>query len=303
MQIYLPIAEISVDLFVLLGVGAGVGFLSGMFGVGGGFLVTPLLIFLGVPPGVAVSTGANTVVASSLSGTLAYWRRNAVDVRMGLLMTGGGAAGVIVGVQLFAILKNRGQIDSFIAISYVVFLSAIGGLMLFEALRAMRHVRAGGAPPRPPRIRFLDALPFKMRFERSGLYESAIPPVVIGFVVGMLASLMGVGGGFLAIPAMLYLLRMPTGVTIGTSLLQVTCVTGLTTVLQAAQNQTVDVLLAVCLIVSGVLGAQAGVRFGQKLPAERLRVALAGLVLLVGVKLAVDLVRTPAELFAILGAT
>ncbi len=299
MQIYLPIAEISVDLFVLLGLGAAVGFLSGMFGVGGGFLMTPLLIFIGVPPAVAVSTEANQIVASSVSGAIAHWRRGAVDIKMGLLLTSGGAVGSFIGVQIFAALRGQGQIDVFISLAYVVFLSVIGGLMLMESMRAVRRVRSGVSAGRPQRIRMLDALPLKTRFPRSGLYESAIPPVIIGVVVGMLAALMGVGGGFIMVPAMIYILRMPTNVVVGTSLFQIMFVTAFTTVLQSVQNQTVDVVLALCLIVGGVIGAQLGARVGARVRGEELRAALALIVLLVGLKLAFDLVNTPSEMFSV----
>ncbi len=303
MEIYLPIAEVSVNLLWLLLLGGGVGFLSGMFGVGGGFLMTPLLIFTGIPPAVAVSTEANQITASSVSGALAHLRRGGVDMKMGSLLVTGGVFGSVLGVQIFGALKDSGQIDVFVSVAYVVFLSAIGGLMLMESLRAMRQRDSGQAPPRPQRTRILDALPLKTKFPRSGLYESAIPPVAIGFLVGLLAALMGVGGGFIMVPAMIYILRMPTNVVVGTSLFQIVFVTAFTTVLQAAQNQTVDVLLAALLIVGGVIGAQLGARFGQKIKGEQLRAGLAILVLLVAAVLVFELVRTPGEMFTMMSPT
>jgi len=302
MQIYLPIAEISVSLFLLLGLGAGVGFLSGMFGVGGGFLMTPLLIFIGVPPAVAVSTEANQIVASSVSGAMAHWRRRAVDIRMGLLLLAGGVVGSAAGVQLFAWLRSLGQIDVVIALAYVVFLGVIGGLMMVESVLTLRRQRRSGAAPRPrKRVRTLaQKLPFRMRFPSSRLYISVIPPILIGAVVGVLAAIMGVGGGFIMVPAMIYLLRMPTNVVVGTSLFQIIFVTALVTVLQATQNHTVDIVLAMCLIIGGVIGAQLGVRAAVRVQAEALRALLAGLVLLVCLKLCWDLVATPAEMFTLL---
>lgn len=307
MQIYLPIAEISVNLFLLLGLGAGVGFLSGMFGVGGGFLMTPLLMFIGVPPAVAVSTEANQIVASSASGALAHWKRRSLDVKMGLLLLAGGVAGSIGGVQLFGYLRGLGQIDLIISLLYVSLLGVIGGLMLVEStgaiLRGRRAARAGTAPTAARRRRgWIDALPLKTRFPSSGLYLSVIPPVVLGFIVGGLAALMGVGGGFIMVPAMIYLLKMPTNVVVGTSLFQILFVTALTTFLQASQNQTVDIVLAMLLIAGGVIGAQLGVRAGRRIKPENLRALLALMVLGVCLKLGWDLVATPEDLFAIMPA-
>lgn len=303
MQIYLPIAELSLNLFLLLGLGLGVGFLSGLFGVGGGFLMTPILIFLGVPPPVAVSTQANQIVASSVSGALAHWRRKTLDVKMGLVLIIGGVFGAVVGVQIFSLLQRMGQIDLVISLCYVLFLGVIGGLMLLESVNAIRRRRRAGPGGRPTKRRkrgVIDALPFKTRFPVSGLYMSVLPPLAIGFLVGVLAALMGVGGGFVMVPAMIYLLRMPTNVVIGTSLFQILFVTALTTVLQAAQNQTVDVVLAGILIVGGVIGAQIGARFVQRVPAEELRAALAILVVSVCLKLAWDLGAPPADLYELI---
>jgi uncharacterized membrane protein YfcA len=303
-QIYLPIAELSLNLFVLLGLGLGVGFLSGLFGVGGGFLMTPILIFLGVPPAVAVSTQANQIVASSVSGALAHWRRKTLDVKMGLVLIIGGVFGSVLGVQLFSLLQRLGQIDLVISLCYVLFLGVIGSLMLVESVNAIRRRRsAGGARPGKRRKRgIIDALPFKTRFPVSGLYMSVLPPLAIGFFVGALAALMGVGGGFVMVPAMIYLLRMPTSVVIGTSLFQILFVTALTTVLQATQNQTVDIVLAAILILGGVVGAQIGARFVQRVPAEELRAALALLVVSVCLKLAWDLGAPPADLYELIEA-
>ncbi|WP_421785636.1 sulfite exporter TauE/SafE family protein [Hyphobacterium sp.] len=306
MQIYLPIAEISVNIFLLLGLGLGIGFLSGMFGVGGGFLMTPLLIFIGVPPAVAVSTEANQIVASSASGAIAHWRRKSLDIKMGLLLLVGGASGSIAGVQLFAFLRSLGQIDLIISLCYVGFLGIIGGLMFIESVGAIRRRNRAEHSAQPVtkrrKRRLIDRLPFKTRFPASGLYLSVIPPIVIGFFVGTLAAIMGVGGGFIMVPAMIYILRMPTSVVVGTSLFQILFVTALTTFLQATQNQTVDLVLALLLIVGGVIGAQLGARAGRRVKAEELRIALALMVLAVCAKLGWDLVATPSDLFAILPA-
>lgn len=305
MQIYLPIAELSVNIFLLLGLGAGVGFLSGMFGVGGGFLMTPLLIFIGVPPAVAVSTEANQIVASSASGALAHWRRRTLDPKMGLLLLAGGSAGSIFGVQLFTFLRGLGQIDLIISLCYVGFLGTIGGLMMYESARTIMRSRQpearreGGMGTRKKRG-WIDTLPFKMRFPRSGLYISVIPPIAIGFFVGTLAAIMGVGGGFVMVPAMIYILRMPTNVVVGTSLFQILFVTALTTFLQATQNQTVDIVLAMLLTVGGVIGAQFGARAGRHVKAEELRALLAAMVLAVCLKLGWDLVVTPSDMFEVL---
>lgn len=306
MQIYLPIAEISVNIFLLLGLGLGVGFLSGMFGVGGGFLMTPLLFFIGIPPAVAVSTQANQIVASSASGAIAHWRRQSLDLKMGVFLLIGGAAGSIGGVQLFSFLRSLGQIDLIISLCYVGFLGVIGGLILIESIGAIRRRARAGHATQPVskrrKRRLIDRLPLKIRFPESGLYLSIIPPIVIGFFVGLLSAIMGVGGGFIMVPAMIYILRMPTNVVIGTSLFQILFVTALITFLQAAQNQTVDIVLSLLLIIGGVIGAQFGARAGRHIKAEELRVALALMVLIVCLKLGWDLVATPADLFTILPA-
>lgn len=299
MQIYLPIAEVSVNAFLLLGLGGLVGILSGMFGVGGGFLLTPLLFFIGIPPAVAVATQSNQIVASSVSGVLAHLRRKTVDLRMGIMLLVGGLIGALVGVWVFTLLKSIGQVDLMVQLCYVVFLGTIGGLMLFESLRAMRRAKSGAPPPKRRRIRWVDALPFKMRFRTSGLYLSVIPPIAVGAGVGILSAVMGVGGGFIMIPAMIYLLGMPTKVVIGTSLFQIIFVTGFITFLHAVSSQTVDIVLALLLLIGGVIGAQIGTRIGVKMKAEQLRVALAALVLIVCLKVALDLLLEPSELYSL----
>ncbi len=299
MDIYLPIAEISVNVFLLLGMGGGVGFLSGLFGVGGGFLMTPLLMFIGIPPAVAVATEANQIVASSVSGVLAHWRRGNVDIKMGVVLLVGGVAGSSVGVVLFTFLRELGHIDLVIKLSYVVFLSTIGTLMLIESVKVMMVRQKKGAITTRRSHTWLHGLPFKMRFRKSKLYISAILPLSIGFVVGILAAIMGVGGGFVMVPAMIYLLGMPTSVVVGTSLFQIIFVTANVTVLQSVSNQTVDVVLALLLLAGGVIGAQVGARAGAKLHGEHLRGLLAIMVLGVCLKLAYDLVVTPTDLFAI----
>ncbi|MGP1354882.1 sulfite exporter TauE/SafE family protein [Roseicyclus sp.] len=301
MQIYLPIAEVSVNAFLLLGLGGIVGILSGMFGVGGGFLMTPLLFFIGIPPAVAVATQANQIVASSISGVLAHLKRKTVDLRMGTVLLVGGVVGAAIGVQIFAALGRIGQIDLVVQLCYVVFLGVVGGLMFAESLRALlRARRPGGAPPvRKHHRGWIHALPFKMRFRTSGLYISVIPPLIVGLLVGVLAAIMGVGGGFIMVPAMIYLLGMPTKVVIGTSLFQIIFVTGFATIMHATTNYSVDMILAVLLIVGGVVGAQVGTRIGVYMKAEQLRVLLALMVLAVCGKIAWDLLATPAELYTL----
>jgi uncharacterized protein len=299
--VYLPIAELSVNIFIILGMGAAVGFLSGMFGVGGGFLITPLLIFYNIPPVVAVATGANQVVASSVSGAISHFRRGTLDLKLGSVLLVGGLAGATVGVWIFSWLRRLGQLDLIISLLYVVFLGTIGSLMLAESLRAMRRAARNEALPlkRPGHHNWVHRLPLKMRFKKSKLYLSAIPVVALGFGIGILTSVMGVGGGFIMVPAMIYLLRIPTNVVVGTSLFQIIFVTAYTTIVQAATNYSVDIVLATILMVAGVIGAQYGVRVGQKLRGEQLRALLGLLVLAVGVRLAIDLVVTPADLYSI----
>ncbi len=300
MQLYLPIAEVSADAFLLLGIGSVVGFLSGMFGVGGGFLITPLLFFIGIPPAVAVATGANQVVASSVSGVLAQMRRKAVDFHMGIVLLAGGMVGSVIGIWVFAQLTALGQIDLFVQLSYVIFLGLIGAMMLQESLRSMWAARNANRPVRRARVHtWVHGLPFKMKFRASGLYISVLPPLGVGALVGFLAAIMGVGGGFIMVPAMIYLLGMPTKVVVGTSLFQIIFVTAFTTIMHATTNQTVDMMLAMLLIVGGVIGAQLGTRVGVRLKAEQLRILLALLVLAVAIKIALDLLLEPSELYSI----
>ncbi len=300
MQIYLPIAEVSVNAFLLLGLGGLVGILSGMFGVGGGFLMTPLLFFIGIPPAVAVATEANQIVASSFSGVLAHFRRKTVDLKMGLVLLVGGLIGAALGVLVFNYLKSLGQVDLLVRLCYVLFLGVVGGLMFLESLRAISKSRRGGGPPPKRRQRtWVHALPFKIRFRTSGLYISVIPPVGVGIVVGILAAIMGVGGGFIMVPAMIYILGMPTKVVVGTSLFQIIFVTAFTTMLHATTNFTVDIVLAVLLLVGGVIGAQIGTQIGLRLKAEQLRILLALMVLVVCGKLALDLLLQPSELYSL----
>lgn len=298
MQVYLPIAEVSVNAFLLLGLGGMVGVLSGMFGVGGGFLMTPLLFFIGIPPTVAVATEANQIVASSFSGLLAHLRRKTVDIKMGVVLQIGGLIGAGLGVFIFNYLKSLGQVDLLVKLCYVVFLGIIGSLMFVESLNALRKSKSGVAPKRK-KHNWVHGLPFKVRFRTSGLYISVIPPILVGIAVGILAAIMGVGGGFIMVPAMIYLLGMPTKVVVGTSLFQIILVTAFTTMLHATTNFTVDVVLAVLLLVGGVIGAQIGTVIGARLRAEQLRILLAGMVLLVCGKLAFDLLVMPSELFTL----
>jgi len=299
--IYLPIAELSVNIFVILGMGAAVGFLSGMFGVGGGFLITPLLIFYNIPPVVAVATGANQVVASSVSGAITHFRRGTLDLKLGTILLIGGLAGATVGIWIFSLLRRLGQLDLIISLMYVVFLGTVGGLMLMESVNAMRRARRNEPVTlrKPGQHSWVHRLPLKMRFKKSTIYISVIPVVALGFGIGILTSIMGVGGGFIMVPAMIYLLRVPTNVVVGTSLFQIIFVTAYTTVVQATTNYSVDIVLAFILMVAGVIGAQYGVRVGQKLRGEQLRALLGLLVLAVGLRLAIALVVTPADVYSV----
>ncbi|MEX0808434.1 MAG: sulfite exporter TauE/SafE family protein [Dongiaceae bacterium] len=300
MQVYLPIAEMSLDVFLLLGLGGAIGFLSGMFGVGGGFLLTPMLIFIGVPPAVAVATQANQVVASSVSGVLAHWSRGNVDFRMGLVLLAGGILGSTAGVFLFGVLKQVGQIDLVIALAYVVLLAFIGVTMLQESIRALlRRRRTKGPARKLHQHTWVHGLPFKMRFRKSRLYISALLPIAVGFFVGILAALMGVGGAFLMVPAMIYLLGMPTTVVVGTSLFQIIFVAINVTLLHSVENQTVDAVLGLILVIGGVIGAQIGGRLGGRLKGDQLRVLLALIVFIVGAGLAYELVAVPDEFYSI----
>jgi len=277
-----------------------VGLLSGIFGVGGGFLMTPLLIFLGVPAPVAVGTEANQIVASSVSGVLAHWRRGNVDVKMGIILLSGGIVGSTIGVYIFALLREIGQIDLAIKLSFIVFLGIIGSLMLVESTRTiLRSRRPGGKRRKLHQHNWLHGLPFKMRFRKSKLYISALLPFGVGLLVGILSAIMGVGGGFIMVPAMIYVLGMPTSVVVGTSLFQIIFVTANVTFLQSVQTQTVDVVLAGLLLIGGVIGAQFGTRIGAMLRGEQLRGLLALIVLAVCLKLVWDVVITPEDIFSL----
>ena len=299
MQVYLPIAEISVNAFLLLGLGGIVGILSGIFGVGGGFLMTPLLFFIGIPPAVAVATEANQIVASSFSGALAHFRRKSVDLKMGIVILNGGLLGAALGVLVFNYLKSLGQVDLLVRLCYVVFLGIIGGLMFIESIRALQRSDKPVPTKRSSHRSLVQRLPFKTRFRTSGLYISVIPPFLVGTLVGILSAIMGVGGGFIMVPAMIYLLGMPTKVVVGTSLFQIIFVTAFTTLLHATTNYTVDIVLAVLLLVGGVIGAQVGTPLGTRLKAEQLRILLALMVLAVCGKLGLDLILQPAELYSL----
>ena len=301
MDIYLPIAEMPVNALLIILMGGAVGFLSGMFGVGGGFLTTPLLIFYGIPPAVAVASSATQITGSSVSGALAYWERGQVDARMGGVLVAGGVVGAGIGQVIFRVLQEMGQIDVVISMIYVIFLSVIGGLMLRDAVVALRAARAGGVtPPRRSRhLPWVAALPWKMRFPRSGLYISPLAPLLIGALVGVLTVILGIGGGFIMVPAMVYILGMRAQAVVGTSLFQIIFVTAATTLLHATSSKSVDIVLAMLLLLGGVTGAQVGVRAAQKLSPDRLRLALALLVLAVAIRLFIGLTWKPAEPFAL----
>ncbi|WP_317993572.1 sulfite exporter TauE/SafE family protein [Bartonella gliris] len=301
MSIYLPIAEMSLNMLILIGMGVVGGFFSGLFGIGGGFLITPLLIFYNIPPAIAVGTGANQMIASSVTGAITHFRRRTLDIKLGILLAIGGGIGSLVGIQIFSVLKKLGQLDLMISLLYVILLGSVGSLMIIESWRDMLrqrkaqkvNIRLAG------RHNWIHRLPLKMRFRTSMIYVSIIPVLGIGFIVGLLSSIMGIGGGFFMIPALIYLLRVPTSVVIGTSLFQITFVSSFTTVLQSVSNQSVDIVLAFLLMLGGSIGAQYGTRAGRKLKAEQLRMALAFLVLIVCMRLAFQLFVRPDNLFSL----
>tara|TARA_Y100000590_G_scaffold465586_1_gene638302 strand:+ start:108 stop:1016 length:909 start_codon:yes stop_codon:yes gene_type:complete len=301
MSIYLPIAEMNINILLIVFIGMAVGMLSGLFGVGGGFLMTPLLIFLGIPPAVAVGTEAPHVLASSISGSVAHWRKNNIDFKMGFVLLLGGIAGSIVGVNLFKILRGYGQIDVIIQFLFLIFLGFIGFTMLFESARTTikKYRTTSTIRTKVHQHSWIHGLPFKMRFHRSKLYISTIPPILIGFIVGILSAMMGVGGGFIMIPAMVYILGMSTNVVVGTSLFQIIFVTANSTFFQSYLNQTVDIVLASLMILGGVIGAQIGARLGSAIKAEYLRGVLAIIVLVVCAKIFTDLTLTPKVLFSL----
>jgi uncharacterized membrane protein YfcA len=301
MLLYLPVAEWPVNMFVIFGLGAAVGFISGMFGVGGGFLLTPLLVFSGISPAVAVATVSAQVVASSTSGALSYWRRRSIDWKMAGYLLVGGMVGSWVGVRVFAVLRSLGQLDLVVGLCYVVFLGFIGGFMTFESIGAMFAARSKKPQP-PKKLRehnWIHGLPFRVRFPRSRLVISAIPVILLGTGIGFLGTLLGIGGGFLIVPAMIYLLKVPANVVVGTSLVQMVATMSFSTFLQAAQNHTVDIVLGFLLMIGGVIGAQFGVQIGQRLRGEQLRALLGLLILAVGLRFAYDLVVTPSARYTV----
>ncbi|HEX4554979.1 MAG TPA: sulfite exporter TauE/SafE family protein [Xanthobacteraceae bacterium] len=301
MQVYLPIADLPVNIFVVFAMGIAVGFISGMFGIGGGFLMTPLLIFLGISPAVAVATVSSHIAASSFSGAITYWRRKALDLSLAAMLLIGGIAGTAAGVWLFTYLRALGQLDLTISLSYVLLLGSVGGLMVAEGVRAIIRSRHGKPVElrRPGSHTWFHGLPFKLRFKQSRIYVSSIPVVTIGFIMGFIGAIMGIGGGFLLVPMLIYFLRVPTNVVIGTSMVLTLVTMATATVLHSITNHLVDVILALILMVGGVMGAQFGARAGQKMRGERLRLMLGVLVLAVGVRFAVDLVMTPDDFYSI----
>ena len=301
MLIYLPIAEISVNMFIILGMGAAIGFLSGLLGVGGGFLLTPLLIFAGIPPVAAVASVAPQIVASSASAALSYWRRNLIDIKLAAVLSVAGIAGTAIGIVVFQALVQVGQLDLIVALSYVLFLGTIGGLMVWESVKAMLAARAGQPAPlrRTGQHTWIHGLPFKMRFKRSRLYLSLIPLALLGIGIGMLGTLLGIGGGFLIVPALIYILRVPSKVVVGTSLVQIVASMTVATVLHSVSSQSVDIALAVILMIGGVIGAQFGARVGQSIRSDQLRALLGLLVLAVALRFLVGLVITPTERYGV----
>jgi uncharacterized membrane protein YfcA len=301
LQIYLPIAELPVNIFLVLGMGIAVGFISGMFGIGGGFLMTPLLIFIGVSPAVAVASVSSHIAASSFSGSISYWRRNAMDVALALMLLAAGIVGTATGVWLFTMLRAVDQLDLVIGLSYVTLLTVVGAFMIYEAVRAtMRALRGGPATIRRPGSHtWMHKLPLKVRFKRSKIYVSAIPVWGIGFLIGFLGAIMGIGGGFLLVPMLIYFLRVPTATVIGTSMVLTLVTMASATVMHAATNHLVDAVLALILMIGGVIGAQFGVRTGQQMRGERLRLLLGILVFAVGLRFAYELVVTPDDLYSI----
>ena len=302
MQIYLPVADLPLNIFLLLGMGLAVGFISGMFGIGGGFLMTPLLIFIGVPPAVSVASVASHIAASSFSGAISYWRKRALDTPLALMLLVGGFVGTAAGVALFTILRSLDQLDLMIGLSYVTLLTIVGGVMIYEGIRAVLRDRRGlpAVIRRPGSHLWVHGLPLKMRFKRSKIYVSVIPVWGIGFIIGFVGAIMGIGGGFLLVPMLIYLLRVPTATVIGTSMVLTLVTMASATVLHATTNHLVDAVLAFILMVGGVTGAQFGARTGQKMRGERLRLLLGVLVLAVGLRFAVQLVVEPDDLYSIL---
>jgi uncharacterized membrane protein YfcA len=300
LQIYLPIAELSMNLFFLVGVGGAVGFLSGLFGVGGGFLLTPLLIFSGVPAPVAVASVTGQVVAASTSGALSYYRRGQIDLHLSVYLVLSGILGAIGGVAMFSVLRAAGQLDLFISVGFLVLLGFVGTLMLVESVRSLLRRRSGivTRDKLPNQHNWFHGLPWRVRFKKSRLYISVIPVLALGTAIGFVGSLLGIGGGFILVPALVYLLRVPGNMVIGTSLLQVVAMMAATTILHALSSQTVDILLAFCLMVGGTVGAQFGASAGKYLRGEQLRALLALLVLAVAIRFGLSLVLTPSDIYS-----
>jgi uncharacterized protein len=301
LQIYLPIADLPVNVFVILAMGLAVGFISGMFGIGGGFLMTPLLIFLGISPAVAVASVTGHIAASSMSGAISYWHRKAIDLALAFMLLAGGIVGTAFGVWLFTTLRAIGQLDITIGLSYVLLLGIVGALMVTESVRAIFRARQGKPVElrRPGSHTWIHGLPLKLRFKRSRIYVSAIPVWGIGFIIGFVGAVMGIGGGFLLVPMLIYVLRVPTATVIGTSMVLTLVTMASATVMHAAVNHLVDALLALFLMIGGVIGAQFGARAGQKMSGERLRLLLGLLVLAVGIRFAVNLVLPPETLYSV----
>ncbi len=301
MTIYLPIAELPVAIFSIFAMGLAVGFISGMFGVGGGFLMTPLLIFTGISPAVAVASASPYMAASSFSGALSYLRKGMVDLPLAGILLAGGGVGTVCGVALFTWLNSIGQVDLIIRLSYTLLLGGIGFMMLLESVRAIIRTRKGGKAQvrRPGTHSWVMRLPLKMRFRRARIYVSTIPVVVLGWMIGLLGAVLGVGGGFILVPALIYLLRVPTTTAVGTSSVLTVATMVAATILHAATNGTVDAMLAFVLMVGGTMGAQFGARTGQTIRPDYLRLLLALLVLSVGLRVAAELVRTPADRYVV----
>ena len=301
MQLYLPIADIPVNVFLILAMGMAVGFVSGMFGIGGDFLLTPLLIFIGISPAVAVASVSTHIAASSLSGALSYWRKRSIDLTLALVLLGGSIVGTILGVLLFTYLRTLGQLDLVIALSYVVLLGGVGTAMFYEGLRAIARARRGGNPTlrRPGSHSWVHGLPLKMRFKRSKIYLSVIPVNIIGLLIGFIGAIMGVGGSFILIPALIYVLRVPTSTVIGTSMALTLVTMVIATVLHAITNHLVDAVLALILMIGGVTGAQFGARAGLRIRGEHLRLLLGLLILAVGVRFAVEIAIRPDDLYTV----
>jgi uncharacterized protein len=301
MNIYLPVAGLSVNALLIILMGGGVGLLSGMFGVGGGFLTTPLLIFYGIPPTVAAASAATQVTGTSVSGVLAHWRRGGVDPAMGAVLVAGGLLGSLLGAAIFQALRSIGQIDTFISILYVVLLSWIGGLMARDAIKALKAQRLGEALPASKRRHhnLVASLPWRWRFYRSGLYISVLAPFTLGVITGILTVLLGVGGGFVMVPAMVYVLGMAARMVVGTSLFQILFVTAIATMVHALTTHAVDIVLAVLLLIGGVVGAQIGARLAQKMNPDRLRLLLAAIVLMVALRMLIGLAWRPDEIYSI----